>query len=248
MKNKDIVFTVLGSGSAIPFDNRVSSSYLIDFNGQKILLDAGFCVVYRLNEIGVSIEEIDAVFITHKHPDHFMGLIHILFALKSPFYKNKKPLKIFGFKGLTDYLKGFEKVLGNRIKPDCDVEIIEDEKGIFNGVEYELFPVKHTEEAVSVLLKKFDKNIFYTGDTEYFKDLSKYCSYPDLLVADCASNKENPVKGHMHYEEALRLAKEMKTKNLLLSHFYPNSADFTINALKYDFSILKAYDLMKIYL
>ncbi len=246
-KNK-ITVTVLGSGSAVPYDKRVSASYLVEFKNIKILLDAGFCVVYRLADIGISLDEIDAIFMTHKHPDHFMGLIHFLFALRHPIYKNDKLLKIYGFGGLKEYLSEFEKILGKWIKPDREINIVEDCKGNLKGFNYEIFPVLHTDESIGILLENSGKKILYTGDTEYSDNLFSEISEIDLLIADCAAEKDIKVKGHMNYEDVLRLGKKLKTKNLLFSHFYPNTDKFYVNASDYDFSLFKARDLMKIFL
>ena len=246
MKDYKCLLTVLGSGSAVPYENRVSSSYLVEFENTKILLDAGFCVVYRLADIGVSLDDIDTVFITHKHPDHFMGLIHFLFALKNPIYKNRNKLQIYGFKGLGNFLDEFKNILGKWICPEREIEIIEEYEGKFKNINYRILPVFHTEESVGIYINGMGKSLFYTGDTEYFESLTKGCSNIDLLIADCAANKKNIVKGHMNFEEVIRLGMKISAKKILFSHFYPDSDKFEINALDYDFIPFKAYDLMKI--
>ena len=61
----------------------------------SILIDAGISVskiASRLNEIGESIEDIDAVFITHEHYDHMCGLLNL---------KKRVPkIKIFAHKAV----------------------------------------------------------------------------------------------------------------------------------------------------
>lgn len=63
-------FTILGSSSA-------GNCALLVSEGCKILIDAGFSA-RRLGELvesaGVSLEQIDAVFLTHEHGDHSAGL------------------------------------------------------------------------------------------------------------------------------------------------------------------------------
>ena len=54
--------------------------FLIETDGQRILMDTGLggeedAVVAALAEIGVSPADIDVVFISHLHPDHFNGLL-----------------------------------------------------------------------------------------------------------------------------------------------------------------------------
>jgi ribonuclease BN (tRNA processing enzyme) len=201
-----------------------------------------------LYEAGISIDEIDTIFISHKHPDHFMGLIHFLFALRSPSFNKNKDLNIYGFKGLKEYLKKFERILGKWIKPDCKINIIENPEGCFEGINYKFVETVHTKESVGILLEKSKKKIFYTGDTEYSSDLANCCKEIDLLIADCGSNIQNSIKGHMNYEEVLQLGKKLKTKIILMTHFYPGSDNFDVNMSEHNILVIKAYDLTKIYL
>jgi ribonuclease BN (tRNA processing enzyme) len=247
MNDKSLIFTVLGSGTAIPYENRVSASYLLSFDDKNILLDTGFYVVYQLNNINHSLDDLDAIFISHKHPDHFMGFIHILFALNSPYYEKRKKIKVFGFKGLKDFIDDFSKIIGKWIPLD-NVEIIENPADEFLGISYNLFPMIHTQESVGIRLSVKGKSVFYTGDTEYFDDLPKYALDSDLLIVDCASPLNTKIKGHMDYLEGIKVAEKAKVKRLLLSHFYPGTDDIDIYNPDYEFEIIKARDLMKIYL
>ncbi len=53
-----------------------AASYYIEDEGEKILLDTGYSDVYLRNakELGISLEELDAVVISHGHDDHTRGL------------------------------------------------------------------------------------------------------------------------------------------------------------------------------
>jgi ribonuclease BN (tRNA processing enzyme) len=246
MNEKSIILTVLGSGTAIPYQNRVSASYLVQSGNLNILLDAGFNVGYRLDDIGIRVSDLDYIFLTHKHPDHFMGIIHLLFQLKLPFFNRSKPLKIIGFKGLNKYLLSLQHIIGKWIKPNCEIEIIEEEKFRFPKFEYSLYNTVHTEESVAVKINLHDKIIFYTSDTEYFKEISYYAEEADILIAECAASEGLKLQGHMDYIDAVKIAKQAKVNKLLLSHFYPESNNFKIFNPDFAFQLFKARDLMKI--
>ncbi|MFY9925557.1 MAG: MBL fold metallo-hydrolase [Opitutaceae bacterium] len=79
-------FCILGSGSS-------GNSALIETEGSKILLDAGFSarrLEGLLAPLGESIAKIDAVFVTHEHSDHSSGIEslkkfpHLKFFANSP--------------------------------------------------------------------------------------------------------------------------------------------------------------------
>ena len=218
-----VKFTVLGSGSAIQFQKRASSSYLVEFNNCKILLDCGFNVVARLEEYGVRLDEIDYIFISHKHPDHFMGLIHILFALRNPLYFRKSPMKIFGFKGLKVYFDKFKNIMGKWIEPEIEIIFLEKEKMQFEYFYAEIFKVSHSPEACGLKLIINDKTLIYTGDTDYNEKLKNFFANSHLLVIDCGSSQTNKINGHLSIHEIISLTENANIYRVLLTHFYPDS-------------------------
>lgn len=78
-------FTVLGSGST-------GNAVLISSETTNVLVDAGLSsreIVRRLNEVGVSCDDIDGVLITHEHSDHAGGLRVLLRSVDCPVYVSR---------------------------------------------------------------------------------------------------------------------------------------------------------------
>lgn len=74
----------------------------------KILIDAGLSgkeTLKRLASIGVSIEEIDAILLTHEHGDHIAGLKTLAFKYQIPIFANAGTAH-----GVIDYLKTTPKL------------------------------------------------------------------------------------------------------------------------------------------
>ena len=82
------------------------SSFLVDFDGFKILLDAGEGVYRALRVCGFDVPDIEAVLVSHRHGDHFMGLATL--ALYSGRYG--RVLRVFGPEDLD--VRGLLRVLG----------------------------------------------------------------------------------------------------------------------------------------
>ena len=64
------MFKILGSGSS-------GNSAILVAGGHRLLIDAGFSAkrtASMLAEVGFSIEDLDAVFVTHEHGDHASGV------------------------------------------------------------------------------------------------------------------------------------------------------------------------------
>lgn len=77
-----IRYAVLGSGSG-------GNSYAIHYQGNTILIDAGFSgreLKRRLREAEIEIESLRGLFITHLHPDHARGAGVLARAHRLPVY------------------------------------------------------------------------------------------------------------------------------------------------------------------
>jgi hypothetical protein len=78
-----IKITVLGSGGAFATMEQGNSSFLVEHGERKILIDCGMTVPYVLrDEMGIPLQSITDVIITHTHSDHSGGLELILHACR----------------------------------------------------------------------------------------------------------------------------------------------------------------------
>ena len=71
--------TVLGGCGAWPAAGQACSGFLVEQDGFRLLLDAGYAILPRLLQL-VSAAELDAVYISHGHPDHCADLNPLLRA------------------------------------------------------------------------------------------------------------------------------------------------------------------------
>lgn len=71
-------FVILGSSPGMPTENKHLSSIYVETQGKKILFDCGDGTFKRLMEHGLSGNEIDAIVISHYHPDHICGVYMVL--------------------------------------------------------------------------------------------------------------------------------------------------------------------------
>src|SRR4051812_20134231 len=74
-----MLLNVLGSSGAFPTSENPCSGYLVEHEGFRILLDAGYATFPALLR-HTTAESIDAVLITHGHPDHCADLHPLLRA------------------------------------------------------------------------------------------------------------------------------------------------------------------------
>ncbi|OGS98006.1 MAG: cyclic nucleotide-binding protein [Gallionellales bacterium RIFCSPLOWO2_12_FULL_59_22] len=74
-------FAVIHSGEGDGWDvNRPSMSSIITYQGNLYLIDAGPHIVNTMAALGIGIDQVDGVFHTHAHDDHFAGLTALMRA------------------------------------------------------------------------------------------------------------------------------------------------------------------------
>src|SRR5207247_6401051 len=71
--------TVLGGCGAWPAAGQACSGYLLEHEGFRLLIDPGYATLPRLLEVS-SAERVDAVLVSHGHPDHCADLHPLLRA------------------------------------------------------------------------------------------------------------------------------------------------------------------------
>lgn len=84
---------VLGAGSGMPSQELNSSCVFVRTQSRAFLWDAGECCSRKLLKMGIGPEELDAVLITHFHPDHISGLLLLIQMLY--LQKRKKTLRLY---------------------------------------------------------------------------------------------------------------------------------------------------------
>lgn len=74
-------FAVIHTGEGDGWDvNRPCMSSIITYQGRIYLIDAGPNIANSLNALGIGIDQVDGIFHTHAHDDHFAGLTTLMRA------------------------------------------------------------------------------------------------------------------------------------------------------------------------
>ena len=71
---QDLKVTLLGTGSPGPRMDRFGPSILVEAGKQKLLFDCGRGATQRIEQNKVPFAEVDALFLTHLHSDHVVGI------------------------------------------------------------------------------------------------------------------------------------------------------------------------------
>lgn len=93
---------ILGTSSAIPTHSRLPSSQVVTINDRNHIIDCGEGTQMQLLKYRVKLARIDAIFISHLHGDHVLGLPGLLNSLS--LYERNFPLKLYAPANLLDML------------------------------------------------------------------------------------------------------------------------------------------------
>ena len=149
----DVVF--LGTAGSMPTARRAPSATLIRRGGEKLLFDCGEGTQRQLLRSDVGLVELEEIFLTHFHADHFLGLPGMLksFALRG----RDVPLSLYGPRGLDELLRSLARVIGRLSYEVAAVELAEGAVLPRDGYELRTFAVRHGREAIGYALVEEDR-------------------------------------------------------------------------------------------
>jgi ribonuclease Z len=115
----DVVF--LGTSGSMPTAKRALPATLVRRGGERLLFDCGEGTQRQLLRSDVGLVELEEIFLTHFHADHYLGLPGMLktFALRG----REVPLTIYGPRGLDDLFGGLRRIFGRLSYPVSTLEL-----------------------------------------------------------------------------------------------------------------------------
>jgi ribonuclease BN (tRNA processing enzyme) len=247
---------VLGSGTVTPSLERNAAGLLIRTSRLTVLVDIGPGIMRRLCEAHVDTKSIDAIFITHFHPDHVSDLVPFLFASNYEYGRIREaPFHLVGPVGLEHFYGGLVKVYGHWIVPTGERLILkelrahdEDEVHVDHLV-VRSAPAAHPFPSLHYRFEAEGSSLTVTGDTDLSEPLIRLAEDTDCLICEASLPDELKQPGHLVPSEAGRIAERSRAKRLVLTHFYPpcEEADVTGQASStYSGPVVKARDLMTV--
>jgi len=145
----DLTVTFLGTGGPVPSARRSTASVLVARGGERLMFDCGEGTQRQLQR-SLGLVQVDEIYFTHFHADHFLGLPGLLKTYDLT--DRQLPLVIYGPPGLRDMYEGLRRVVG-RLGYELElVELAPGESVLYDGYEVRPFEVAHSVRAYGYAL------------------------------------------------------------------------------------------------
>lgn len=216
--------TVIGCGDAFGAGSRLQTSFCVRTGPSTFLIDCGATSLIGMRRLGINPNDIDTVFVTHLHGDHFGGLPWLLIDAK--YVSNRsRPLVVTGPKGIEDRFDTLAEALyPNSTRAERGFELIfveyEERKPIeVAGVTVTPFEVHHPSGAPPYALRFAvdGKVLSFTGDTGWVDVLSEVARDADLFISECFQYDVTlPI--HLDYKTIDANYETLGAERVLLTH------------------------------
>ncbi len=199
-------FAVVHSGQGDGWDtNRPCMSSVLIYQGKVYLIDAGSNISYSLTALGIGVNEIEGIFHTHCHDDHFSGLTTLIRTDHRVKYFATPLVRASVFKKLSALLSIDEEMIANLFDVhDLECDVWND----IEGLEIRPFLSPHPVETTVMNFRAFWEGRYLTyahlADIASFDVLKEMIAEPDApfgISQDCFDRTRKEYLTHVELKK-----------------------------------------------
>lgn len=264
---------LLGTGTPRPSIDRFGSATLVHAGGKYFLFDVGRGATIRLQQAGLSPNQIEQVFLTHLHSDHISGLDDLW--ITGWVWQRENYLQVYGPEGTHQLVNSLRKAYAKDIAFRMDNAGLDDnksqidsqeiEEGVIyqqGGVTIKSFLVDHKPvmPALGYRIEFGDRVIVISGDTTYTEAIVEQAHEADLLVHEIVAANESLLQKnkrlkrivgyHTNPEQLATILLKTNPRLTALTHvlLFGVSEQSVLAQIKdkYQGQVIMGHDLMKI--
>jgi ribonuclease BN (tRNA processing enzyme) len=188
-----------------------------------MVLDLGPGSLRNLRSLGVSLDRLSTVFISHCHADHISDLVPFLWTVQIDGRRN--PLQVYGppgFKQILEKLLQYTSTPNGFFKFPLTVSELDSGERKDNVQTCRTF---HTIPTLAFRIESEGKSICYSADTTYCPPLIQLARNVDLLLHEATFLEDQlsiaELTKHSTARMAGRAGREANAKQLTLFHIPP---------------------------
>ncbi|MGK4579201.1 MBL fold metallo-hydrolase [Kitasatospora sp. HPMI-4] len=213
--------TVLGTCGAWPEAGQAASGYLLEYDGFRLVLDLGYAAFPRLLEHCAD-GQLDAVVITHEHPDHCADLSALCRARYFATERGAR-LPLYCPPGVIGRVQAMEPT--EDLLDVFDVHPLPSNHRV-GPLRLDSAPLPHHVPHAGVRLTAPGLTLAYSGDAGPDPALSQLAADADLFIAGATLQSTSAKSGDPYLMSAVDAgtwATRAGAKRLMLTHFWPGS-------------------------
>jgi ribonuclease BN (tRNA processing enzyme) len=200
----------------------------------RLLLDGGAPLLPHMSRVGVDAGAIEAVFLTHFHGDHTLGLppfvLHRVFV-------DQRPITFVGPERIEERLEALWDISWGPdwktvMRPRFHVKYeVAKPAGSVAGYKYETVKLDHgTSGSNGYRIWVGGKILAYSGDTEPTAPLDELVEGADVAIVEATGPGD--VFSHMSWEAATALRKRHPKTRFMFNHLYNGTVEGAVDDLQ----------------
>lgn len=216
--------TIVGCAGTFPGPESPCSSYLVEHDGFRLLVDAGNGSTGVLQRT-TGLLDIDAVLISHMHGDHYLDLITYTYARR--YHPSGMP-ECLPVHGPSDIEEHVAAAFGRPVR-ELLAEVY-DFRPVAGPGRLEIGPftvdmsgVNHPVETYAMRISAGGRTLAYSADSGVSDELVKVARESDVFLCEASylEGEDNPPDIHLTGKEAAEHAARADVGRLLLTHLVP---------------------------
>jgi ribonuclease BN (tRNA processing enzyme) len=211
--------TVLGCGGTYAGPDDACSGYLVESAGTRLWVDTGPGTLANLQR-HVAVTDVDAVVISHEHPDHWLDLPVVRNVLHHVL--GGETIAVYGTAG-TKALAA--PLCGGEVGPAFDWTVVAGGDRVRVGdVEIAFSRTDHPVETLAMRFEVGGRSLVYSADTGPGWEVAALGPEPDVVLCEATmDDADSGLALHLTGGEAGRTAAAAGAGRLLLTHLLPGS-------------------------
>lgn len=215
--------TVLGCAGTFPGPASGCSSYLVEQDGFRLLLDVGPGAIGALQRCG-GLLDVDAALVSHLHADHCLDLVPYAYARRYHPRHRPPPLPVYGPPRTAGRIcASFDVPPPDRLESVYDWRVTTAGRTEIGPFTVDLARVNHPVECHGVRLSAAGRSLVYSADTGHSDNLVGLATDSDLFLCEASflEGGDNPPGVHLTGRQAGQHATRAGAQRLLLTHLVP---------------------------
>lgn len=211
--------TILGCSGTYAGPGGACSGYLVRSDDTRVWVDTGPGSLGNLQR-HIELTSLDAIVVSHSHPDHWGELGVVRNALKYGFDVTGMPLY-----STSAVRKLVDIVCGDSSAPTFAWGIVSGGDQVTIGdLEFSFSETDHPVETLAMRIASDGRSLLYSADTGPGWSLEAFGRGADLAICEATLLVENEGSApHLSARQAGRSAADAEVGELVVTHFWPTS-------------------------